>query len=327
MNSKFLNFEKILASFILIDIIIFQTNFKTTSKSIFKSTIKIMSESLSKIIDEISKISSLQKQKNWFEWKRRLQELLRMQNLWKIFIDEVESKNEDDFTQKQLVFMLQLICVSSIRIVINFYENQSIIKQFQALKKQYKTVNIIIYNTLMHIVFQSSFFDYEIIREYYETIFEVKNRLTNLERFMNELIIIISFIWELDYSYDIWRKNYLAVYVKTFMKFKSNEKSIDRANELNLKDVIKLLINREFVNKIDFFNDEKTRAFETKSQNNEKKSFKKNFNKKKCKHCVEEHKNKDCWYVYLENALNNFIQKFLTNETRKSILKKKEKVF
>ena len=78
------------------------------------------------------------------------------------------------------------------------------------------------------------------------------------------------------------------------MKLKSNEKSIDKANESNLKNVMKLLINRELVNKIDFFSDEKTRAFETKSQKNEKKSFKKNFNKKKCKHCAEEHKNENC---------------------------------
>ena len=78
------------------------------------------------------------------------------------------------------------------------------------------------------------------------------------------------------------------------MKLKSKEKSIDKADELNLKNVMKLLMNRELVNKIDSLSDEKTRVFETKSQNNQKKSFKKNFNKKKCQHCAEEHKNKNC---------------------------------
>ena len=70
------------------------------------------------------------------------------------------------------------------------------------------------------------------------------------------------------------------------------KREINRQNESNLKNVMKLLINKELVNKVDFLNEEKTKAFETKSQNNEKKSFKKNFNKKKCKHCVEEHKKK-----------------------------------
>ena len=153
-----------------------------------------MPGSLSKVIGEISKIPPLQGQEDWPEWRRRLQGLLRVQGLWKVLTGEVESKDGDDPTQEQLASMLQLICAPSARAVINLYETQSATKQFQALKEQYGTANIVIYSTLMHTVFRSSFFDYGIIREYYEAVSEAKNRLANLGRPMDELAIVISFI-------------------------------------------------------------------------------------------------------------------------------------
>jgi hypothetical protein len=169
-------------------------------------------------------------------------------------------------------------------------------------------------------VFKCSLFNHKSVQEYDDEIINTRNKLIELERSIDELIVTRIFLNGLDESYQKWKNMWINsqdIYIK------KNRKNL---NVLKIEEILIKLVNREASRKSISKNEQnqKNIVFATKKRDqsvDNKSDDDVDKNKKKCFNCNSlNHSAKDCWYVHSEKTNDKFRVKYLIEKSRKTIM-------
>jgi hypothetical protein len=177
-------------------------------------------------------------------------------------------------------------------------------------------------------VFKCSLFNHKSIQEYDDKVINVRNKLIELERSIDELTVTCVFLNELDDSYQGWKNmwvNSQDIYIKNNRK----DLAVPKIEEILIK-----LMNRETSQKFNSTsiskNDQsqKNKTFAAKKRNesfdnrrNKDDEDDNDKDKKRCFNCnSSNHSAKDCWYVHSEKTNDKFRVKYLTKKSRKTVM-------
>ncbi len=222
--------------------------------------------------------------------------------MWKILIDEtVESSSDTDKhvawseKQEQLERLLDLILETSTRSLIERISDKNATQQYKILENEYNKISISTFAQMYRRVFKCSLFNHKLIQEYDDEIINVRIKLIELRRFIDELTITCVFVNELDKSYQEWkdmRINSQNIYTK------NNRKDLA---VLKIEEILIKLVDREAFRKFNLKNDQsqKNKTFATKKRNesfdNRRNKDDDDKKKKKCFNCNNlNHSAKDC---------------------------------
>jgi hypothetical protein len=134
------------------------------------------------------------------------------------------------------------------------------------------------------------------------------------------LTITCAFLNELDDSYQEWKNMWIKsqdIYIK------ENRKNL---NVFKIEEILIKLMNREASRKSISKNEQsqKNKVFATKKRDqsaDSKSGDDDDKNKKRCFNCNSlNHSAKDCWYVHSEKTNDKFRVKYLTEESRKTVM-------
>ncbi len=137
---------------------------------------------------------------------------LSMIDLWKILIDESsESLFDDDKhvawseKHKQLEILLDLILRTSARSLIERITDKNVTQQYKILENEYNKISISTFAQMYRRVFKCSLFNHKSVQKYDDEIINARNKLIELKRLLDELIVTCVFLNELDESYQEWK--------------------------------------------------------------------------------------------------------------------------
>ncbi len=296
-------------------------------RSIFDQTEDM---SIINVLIKAEKIASLNESADWSEWNRKLKNYFSMIKLWKILIEDSFESSQIDLEkhatwsekQKQLKKLLDLILKTSTRSLIKRISDKNATQQYKILENEYNKISISIFSQMYRRLFKCSLFNHKSIQEYDDEIINVRNKLIELRRSIDELTITCAFLNDLDESYQRWKNMWINsqdIYTK------NNRKDLA---VLKIEEILIKLMHREAFRKFNSIskNDQsqKNRIFATKKRDqlaDNKNKDDDDKNKKKCFNCNSlNHSAKDCWYAHSEKTNDKFRVKYLIEESRKTVM-------
>ncbi len=174
-------------------------------RSIFDETEEIMSTI--SVLVKAREIASLTDSIDWSEWNRKLKNYLSMIGLWKILIDDFSELTDFEKhatwleKQEQLKRLLELILGTSTRSLIERTSDKNTTQQYKILENEYKKISISTYAQMYRRLFRCSLFNHKTIQKYGDEIINVRNKLAELRRSIDELAVTCAFLNDLDESY------------------------------------------------------------------------------------------------------------------------------
>ncbi len=133
---------------------------------------------------------------------------LRLAELWRILTgEETESSADDEKRawakrQDQLLSLLGLILGTAPRSLIERISDKNVTKQYKLLKAEYNKISISTYALQYRRIFRCSLSNHKSLQEYVDELINARNKLTDLDRPLNELAVTCAFLNELDSSYQ-----------------------------------------------------------------------------------------------------------------------------
>jgi hypothetical protein len=220
--------------------------------------------------------------------------------------------------QQKLNDLLILIIDSSSLSIIEMNSDKIAIELYNLFKAEYNTLTLITFNILYRKIFRCFLISHKSLREYFDDVVRARNKLRELDDLMSEMIVISSFLNELNSSYNDWKNVYMIInarFALVLITIKDKNDKISSFTDLTVEDVMRQLIDREswLFNDINFKkNNINARTFEVKSSQfdqrkrsfNRKKTFKERQSKDKFfKKCFNYHSfthvNEKCWFKFL----------------------------
>jgi hypothetical protein len=133
-----------------------------------------------------------------------------MIDLWKIFIDEVPESSVSDTEknimwaekQKQLKALLSLILETTSLSLVEKTSDKNVTKQYKILKAEYNKISLSTYALLYRRIFRCPLINHKTLQKYTNEIINARNKLINLSRLLNDLVVTCAFLNELDNSYQ-----------------------------------------------------------------------------------------------------------------------------
>jgi hypothetical protein len=159
------------------------------------------------VLVKAREIASLTDSIDWSEWNRKLKNYLSMIGLWKILIDDFSELTDFEKhatwleKQEQLKRLLELILGTSTRSLIERTSDKNTTQQYKILENEYKKISISTYAQMYRRLFRCSLFNHKTIQKYGDEIINVRNKLAELRRSIDELAVTCAFLNDLDESY------------------------------------------------------------------------------------------------------------------------------
>jgi murein tripeptide amidase MpaA len=213
--------------------------------------------SIISVLIKAKEISSLIESADWSKWNRKLKNYLSMIELWKILIEDSSESTDSEKhiswseKQKQLKKLLDLILETSTRNLIERITDKNATQQYKILENEYNKISISIFSQMYKRVFKCSLFNHKSIQKYDDELINVRNKLIELERSIDELIVTCVFLNGLDDSYQKWKNMWINnqdIYIKKNRKNLNvfqNWRNSDQASEPRSVQKIQLDVNLE----------------------------------------------------------------------------------
>ncbi len=85
------------------------------------------------------------------------------------------------------------------------------IKLYNLLKAEYNTLILITFNILYRKIFRCFLISHKSLREYFDDVVRVKNKLRELDDLISKMIVISCFLNELNSLYNDWENVYMII--------------------------------------------------------------------------------------------------------------------
>ena len=182
---------------------------------------------------------------DWVELNWKLNSILAIANLWKVFTrDKAPSSDADDETyvfwednQESLNGVLFLIYGPSTLSIIAKKKDASATQKYQLLKAEYNGQTLVIFSVYYRKISRYNISNHKFLKEYSEKVTKAQNKLVELGELLPEMFISYTFLDWLDSSYNAWKDMFFSSYNKA-MKDK-NGKMV----QPTIEEILKLLID------------------------------------------------------------------------------------